>query len=136
MSKEAKRYRNKADKLWSQLIHARAGRICEARGWVDPVTGWTNDCSGGLQAAHFVRRNAGPLRVDLDNGAALCVMHHRHFDEHDQGAMRHYVDSRYGDGHYDELRQRRQDQLNGSYGVRFWRERCETLQRTLERRRP
>jgi len=134
VSKEAKRLRNRADKLWTQLIHDRGRGVCEARGWTDPVTGWTNDCSGGLQAAHFVRRNAGPLRCDLDNGAALCVMHHRHFDEHDQGAMRLFVDSQYGAGHYDDLRHRRQVELNGYYGVSFWRERVDALKQTAARR--
>jgi hypothetical protein len=54
-------------KLWSEIVRKRAGNKCEFCGRKDIK----------LDSHHIVSRKFAPLRFDLDNGIALCSLHHK-----------------------------------------------------------
>ena len=68
---KSKRLKAKADRIWSQIIRSKG--FCEARE--------LEGCLGVLNAAHIIKRDATPLRHDLENGICLCVKHHYWFDK-------------------------------------------------------
>jgi len=75
MSKLAKRianvggkfWRNKADKLWKEIIFTKGGRCCAICGSRDYI-----------QAHHLIPRNILLFRHYIKNGILLCPLHHRY----------------------------------------------------------
>lgn len=57
--------RNKADRLWAEVVKLRAGNKCEYCGK-----------TAGLNSHHIFSRSNASVRHDLDNGISLCIAHH------------------------------------------------------------
>jgi hypothetical protein len=64
----SKYWRNKADDLWSTVIHAKYDRCA-----VDNA-----DCSARLEAHHLIGRRNTLTRHSIENGILLCSQHHKH----------------------------------------------------------
>lgn len=65
-------WRAKADEAWSLFIRGRDKTCligCSPEGYTDP-------CSGKLEAAHLISRGVHKHRHDPMNGLALCSKHH------------------------------------------------------------
>lgn len=63
-------WRNRADKLWGAVIHAKYDR-CAVE---SPC------CKGNLEAHHLISRSNGATRHSIENGILLCSKHHK-FDQ-------------------------------------------------------
>lgn len=61
----------KLDAVWSKKIKER-DKVCQVPGCRETY----------LNSAHVIGRLNYPIRWDLRNGIALCVAHHRDYDEH------------------------------------------------------
>ncbi len=64
--KSHKTINNKCDTLWSKIVRERAGNRCEYCGRQNKM----------LNAHHIFGRTFLPLRWVLNNGIALCPLHH------------------------------------------------------------
>jgi len=60
----------KMDECWSKKVRQRDNYICQ-------VCGCTYKQIQGIQAAHILPREFPETRWDLQNGIALCSLHHR-----------------------------------------------------------
>lgn len=59
---------------WAKAVKERAGWQCEMKGII-------HACNGPLDAAHVLGRGAYPsLRLDPENGVALCRLAHDRYD--------------------------------------------------------
>ena len=67
----SKYFRNRADKLWGQLIH-RMYPECAVAG----LEGYGH-CAGTLEAHHLISRRRGHFRHLPEVGLGLCASHHR-----------------------------------------------------------
>lgn len=64
----SKLWKNKADKLWGKVIHAKFQCCAVANG----------DCRGNLEAHHLITRSNVMTRHSIDNGILLCSTHHKY----------------------------------------------------------
>jgi len=68
---KSRRLKAKCDLLWGKIIRSKG--YCEARE--------LGGCLGFLDGAHIIKRDASPLRHNLENGISLCRKHHFWFDK-------------------------------------------------------
>lgn len=90
-----KSLRNKADKLWSQMIRERDGK-CRRCGKEPPEV--------ILQAAHVISRRYKAIRWDLRNGIGLCIGCH-HWAHKQPVEFDWWVQELLGKETYESLRQ-------------------------------
>lgn len=69
--------RDRAMELWALQVKLRGGHVCEMRDTETEV-----ECWGPVDAAHVIGRGRCPrLRLDPENGVALCRSHHDAYDK-------------------------------------------------------
>ena len=96
VSRETKRLKAKADRLFSQ--HIRSLGRCEAQGH-------QVDCSTKLECAHWISRRYSWTRTCEDNAFCLCSAHHRWFTANPT-EFAFWAISRRGEQVYARLRRR------------------------------
>jgi hypothetical protein len=81
------------DRLWAQVVKARAGGCCER-------CGETPESKQALHAHHTYGRSDHRLRFDVRNGVALCWSDHRWAEEHPIEFALWFQQHRRGDVNY------------------------------------
>lgn len=69
MNSDQKRWMEKCDLLWGEIIHRRGK--CEVENWNQ------TKCMGRLEAHHLIGRGNKFTRCDIKNGMLLCSLHHK-----------------------------------------------------------
>lgn len=73
----SKYFRNRADKLWGQLIHRMYPMCAVAEIAGTRITDGYGPCAGNLEAHHLIGRRRGHFRHLPENAVCLCSSHHR-----------------------------------------------------------
>ena len=104
-TKKKRKLRNKADKLWKEVIFRKNNKACE-------LTGQTN----GLDPHHFYPKSVyGHLRYDLDNGVLLkSGLHFAHHHKGDPEIHQRIIEKK-GKKWFESLRKKARTRPPSSY---------------------
>lgn len=83
-----------ADKLWSQIVLERDGRICQYTGCGKP----------GNNPHHWMSRKYLNTRHNPDIGITLCWAHHLHIAHGEPEKFRDFLIQRIGQAQFDRLK--------------------------------